>query len=288
MVIADRVSIFVDAVHEQLFASGTVELVLAAIGFSIQIYCDFAGYTAVAIGAAKMMGIDLMENFRAPYFAVGIGDFWRRWHISLSTWFRDYLYIPLGGSRCSKIRNYLNLLITFLISGLWHGAAWKYVVWGGIHGIYQVVGKACQPLREKVKSLCKVNAAAFSYRLGQMFITFSLTTFAWIFFRAESLTTAFQYIKQLFTSWNPWILFGEDLYSIGLDRREVGILFAAILLLLVVDIICDWKKKNFGDFLLSQNLWFRWMVLIVLTIAVMVYGEYGIHFDSAQFIYFTF
>jgi D-alanyl-lipoteichoic acid acyltransferase DltB (MBOAT superfamily) len=131
MVISDRISIFVDTVWDNYQNYGTIMLLLAACGFSIQIYCDFAGYSAIAIGVSKIMGINLMENFDTPYFSRNIKEFWRRWHISLSTWFKDYLYIPLGGSRCTAIRNSINIMITFLISGLWHGAGWRFVIWGG-------------------------------------------------------------------------------------------------------------------------------------------------------------
>ncbi|MBP5282384.1 MAG: MBOAT family protein, partial [Lachnospiraceae bacterium] len=180
MVIADRCAVFVDAVHEYLYAAGTVETVAAAILFSIEIYCDFAGYSAIAIGAARVMGFTLMENFDTPYFATSIQDFWRRWHISLSTWFRDYVYIPLGGSRCSKAKKYRNLMITFLCSGLWHGASWNYVIWGGIHGFYQIMGEVLLPIRKKVTELLHVKTDVFSFKLGKILITNGLTTFAWI------------------------------------------------------------------------------------------------------------
>lgn len=146
MVIADRASVLVDYVFDKWYLYGTVELCVGAIMFAIQIYCDFASYSAIAIGASQVMGITLMENFEAPYFAVSIKDFWRRWHISLSSWFRDYVYIPLGGNRCSKIRKYFNLIVTFLASGLWHGANWTYVIWGGFARIisdYRRLAKTC-------------------------------------------------------------------------------------------------------------------------------------------------
>lgn len=131
MIIADRVAILVDQVWDSYWTYGSIALIVASVGFSIQIYCDFSSYSCIAIGAAQIMGFNLMENFDAPYFSRSIKEFWRRWHISLSTWFRDYLYIPLGGSRCSRLKRYRNLLITFLVSGLWHGAGLGYIVWGG-------------------------------------------------------------------------------------------------------------------------------------------------------------
>ena len=288
MVIADRVALFVNGVFEETFAIGTVEAVLGAIAFALQIYCDFGGYSAIAIGAAKVMGFDLMENFNTPYFATSIADFWRRWHISLSTWFRDYLYIPMGGNRGSRFRKYRNLMITFVCSGLWHGAAWTYVAWGMLHGLYRVVGDVLRPVRRKVLDVLKVRTDVFSFRFGQIVCTFALTSFAWIFFRAESIDRAILYIRNLFMRWNPWVLFDESIYSYGLDRREAGILLAAVILLIIVDLVKYWKNLNFGEALCGQNLVFRWMVMIALVVAVIVYGVYGIDFDSSQFIYFAF
>lgn len=288
MVIADRISIFVDGVFSRLYMAGTVETILAAVAFAIQIYGDFAGYSAVALGAARIMGFELTENFNAPYFADSIGDFWRRWHISLSTWFRDYLYIPLGGNRKGKIRKYCNLMITFAISGLWHGAAWTFILWGGIHGLYQVIGDLLKPVKEKLIDLLKVKTNVFSYKLGKILTTFVLVDFAWIFFRAESMEQIRFFFNRMFTRFNPWVLFDESLFCYGIDRREWGILAAALLTLFVVDLLRYKKNRNFGDLLVKQNLWFQYVVLFLLIASIFVYGEYGIDFDSRQFIYFQF
>ena len=288
MVIADRISIYVDSVYENLYAVGTMETVFAAIGFSIQIYCDFAAYSTIAIGAAKVMGFELMENFDTPYFATSIKEFWRRWHISLSTWFRDYLYIPMGGNRKGKIRKYFNVLVTFLVSGLWHGASWNYVLWGGLHGIYQVIGEILMPVRKKIVSLLKVNESVFSYKFGQILFTFSLTTLTWVFFRAKTLEEALYFFERMFTRWNPWVFFNEGLYNFGLDRVEVNILFVALITMFLVEWVKYTKNKLISDFLMEQNLWFRWLVVIGWIVVILVYGEYGITFDSNQFIYFQF
>ena len=288
MVIADRVSIFVDTVYNNLHAVGTMETVFAAIGFSIQIYCDFAAYSTIAIGAAKVMGFELMENFDTPYFAASIKEFWRRWHISLSSWFKDYLYIPLGGNRKGKIRKYFNLMVTFLVSGLWHGASWNYVIWGGLHGIYQVFGEILAPVRKKLVKVFKVNDGVFSYKLGKILFTFSLTSLTWVFFRAETIREALYFFKRMFTVWNPWVFFNEGLYEYGLDRVEVNILFAALIVLLLAELLKYFKKQRISEFLMEQNLWFRWIVVIGMIVACVVYGEYGISFDSNQFIYFQF
>ena len=288
MVIADRIAIFVNQIFSNIYAYGTVELILGAVAFSIQIYCDFNGYSTIALGAAKVMGFELSENFNTPYLATSIRDFWRRWHISLSSWFKDYLYIPLGGNRCGRIRKYCNLMITFLISGLWHGAAWTYVIWGGLHGIYQIAGDVLSPIRAKINEKAGVNTSAFSYKLGQILITFSLTSFAWIFFRAGSVDQALYYIGRLFTKWNPWVIFDQSLYTLGLDIIEMNILLIGVVILLIIDLLKYTKKITISEFLMKQNLWFRWAVLLFMILAVLVYGKYGINFDSSKFIYFDF
>ncbi len=288
MVIADRVSILVDQVFGNSYGYGTFELLAGVLGFALQIYCDFNGYSTIAVGAARVMGFTLTDNFDTPYFAVSISDFWHRWHITLSTWFRDYLYIPLGGNRRGRLKKYRNLMITFLASGLWHGAAWNYVVWGGLHGIYQILGDITKPLKERCLKLLRVNTSVFSYRLGQVLCTFCLTCFAWIFFRARSFSSALLYIRRLFTRWNPWVLFNESMYSLGLDRREMNILFFSLLVLLLADLLRYLRRENVAAFLMKQNLWFRWLVVFGLIVMILVYGEYGVNFNSAQFIYFNF
>lgn len=224
MVIADRVSLLVDTVFDAWYLYGTVELVTGAIGFAIQIYCDFSSYSTIAIGAAQVMGFKLIENFNAPYSACSIKEFWRRWHISLSTWFRDYLYIPLGGSRCSVGRKHINLMITFLASGLWHGANWTYIIWGGIHGLYQILGEILRPAKNKIYPHIGIRVDSISYKVGQVIVTFLLTDFAWIFFRAENIGMAIGYISNIFKRWNPWAISDKSLYSIGLSNYEWNVL----------------------------------------------------------------
>lgn len=288
MVIADNLAIFVDGVWGNLHYAGTVATVLASIAFSLQIYCDFGGYSAIAIGAARVMGFSLCENFNTPYFATSIADFWRRWHISLSTWFRDYLYIPLGGSRCSKLKKYRNLLVTMLVSGLWHGANWTYVIWGGIHGIYQIVGDASKNIREKLGNALGLRKTDYSYKLAKIVGTFMLTTFAWIFFKAKTLSKAVQFIKCMLTKPDPWSLFDGSLYSFGIDNKVFLVLLSAIAVLALADLVRYRKKVDFGVFLQNESLWFRWLVLVFLIVSCLVYGAYGVEFDSAQFIYFQF
>jgi D-alanyl-lipoteichoic acid acyltransferase DltB (MBOAT superfamily) len=288
MVIADRALIVVDQVFARYYQYGTVELVLGAILFSVQIYADFAGYSLIAIGSARIMGIRLMENFNTPYFSLSIADFWSKWHISLSTWFKDYVYIPLGGNRKGKIRKYFNLFITFLVSGLWHGAAWHYVVWGVLHGFYRVFGEITGKAREKITDKLGVSKSPFSFRFGKAFITCILVGIAWVFFRAPSIGVAFAYLKRMFTRPDFWVLSDESLYNLGLDRREAAILFIALLALVAVSVIRHVKKEEIGVFLARQNLWFRWVIFLVLIACILLFGEYGTDFSSAKFIYFDF
>ena len=190
MVIADRAAILVDTVFNSYYEYNSMALILAAVFFAIQIYCDFGSYSLIAIGTAKVMGINLMENFNTPYFARGIKEFWGRWHISLSTWFRDYLYIPLGGNRCSKFRKSFNILVTFLVSGLWHGANFTFIAWGAIHGIFHIIEELLKPIKEKYLNKFNVKTSAFSFLVLEIIITFIIVDLAWIFFRAETIHDA--------------------------------------------------------------------------------------------------
>ncbi len=288
MVAADRISIVVDHVFAHAYELGSLELILGAAAYAIQIYCDFSSYSLIAIGAAQVIGFTLIENFDAPYFALSIKEFWRRWHISLSTWFRDYLYIPLGGSRCGKLRKYFNLMAVFLVSGIWHGAEWTYIVWGGLHGIYQITGDLLLPLRKKAVRAFHVKTDCFSYRFTQRMATFLLTAFAWIFFRAETLSQALLYVKRMVTRWDFWVLFDGGLYELGLERFEANVLLASLLFLLLADLVRYLKKQRIDVFLEEQNFWFRWIVCIGLLAAVFVYGIYGPDYDASRFIYLQF
>lgn len=288
MVIADRAAIIPDAVFTDYYVYGAVELILAVFLFAIQIYCDFWSYSLIAMGAAKVMGFSLMENFNTPFFANSIRDLWKRWHISLSSWFRDYLYFPLGGSRCKKIRKYMNLMIVFLVSGLWHGAEWHFIFWGGLLGIFIIVGDMIAPMKKKLGDLCKVNRECDSYHLLQMAVTFLLFLISLIFFRADSVSAAIDILKKIVLEFNPWILFNGGLYNLGLDRIETHILVAAMTVLFLADLVRYKKNVLLDEYLMQQNFWFRWLVVILLVCAILIYGQYGTGFDEQQFIYFQF
>ena len=288
MVIADRIAILVDTVIGRYYVYGSVELILAAVCYSIQIYCDFMSYSSIAMGCAKMFGIEVIDNFDVPYAAESIKDFWRRWHISLSTWLKDYVYIPLGGSRCSKIRKYINILITFLVSGFWHGAGLGYIIWGAIHGLLQIIDDVTSPAREKIRSITNAKTDSEGYHIARKLFNFVLVTLAWVYFRIADYRIATDYIRRMFSKPDLWVFFDERLYGLGLARREFNILFLAVLVLIAVDIMRVKSRKSFGDFLTDQPWYFRWIVVFVLFFSVLTFGIYGPGYDAASFIYLQF
>lgn len=288
LVLADRLAIYVNMVFDSCKNFGSTQLILAAIFFTFQIYCDFHSYSTIAIGAALVMGFDLMDNFEAPYLALTIKDFWRRWHISLSSWFRDYLYIPLGGNRKGKVRKYINLMIVFLTSGLWHGADWTYVIWGGLHGMYQVIGEVLMPVRKFFRRIFGMREESFGFRLWQRLWTFALVVFAFIFFRADSVSQAVLFIRRMLTLPNPWVLFDGSLFTDTFPAVEFNVLFVGLLLLLFADILLLRKKKRIDAFISEQGTIFTGVVCVFLLAMLFAFGIYGPQFDSQQFIYFQF
>lgn len=287
VVIADRASVFVDTVYGDLTTYSGWYFIIATLFFAVQIYCDFSGYSVIAMGAAKMLGIDLMLNFDAPYFSSSTAEFWRRWHISLSSWFRDYLYIPLGGNRKGKLRKYLNLLITFAVSGLWHGAQWSYVAWGTLNGMYQIIGDILKPLRMRLARLLYINPESLGSRVVKVLFTFILIDFSWIFFRADRFVSAFTIIKSILTVHNPWILFDGSLYECGLSRKTFSMLVCAIIFLLLADLL-KLKKVCIRQIIEQQDYWCQILIIACSICAVMLFGMYGPGFDAASFIYFQF
>ncbi len=288
MVIADRISVIADRVFDKYYLYGTGVLAIGVIAFSIQIYCDFASYSSIAVGSAGILGFTLMENFETPYFSQSIREFWRRWHISLSTWFRDYLYIPLGGSRCSKVRRYVNIMITFLVSGLWHGANWTFVLWGGLHGLYQVVGDLLTPVRERINAGLGTDTDSFGYKLGRVIGTSALASFAWLFFRADSIETALLYVKRMFTRPDPWILTDNSIYALGLNVTQMHILWVSILVLIAVSILRYRRKSRIDGFVCSQGPVFQAVFVYLLLMTIIIFGKYGASDKINAFLYFRF
>lgn len=287
LVVADRAAVVVDTVYGDYISYGGCYLIAASVLFAFQIYCDFAGYSTIAVGAARVMGFRLMENFDCPYFSRSVSEFWRRWHISLSSWFRDYLYIPLGGNRKGKLRKYVNIMIVFLTSGLWHGAQWSYVIWGGLNGLFQVIGECMRPVRDKLNRAFRMDRASLGHKLFEVFFTFLLVDFTWIFFRADQLTDAFAIIKSIFTVHNPWIFFDDSLYGLGLNGKEFRMLLFSIGVLLASDFL-KYKGIQVRRVIARQELWCRWLCYLAAVLFVLLFGVWGSAYNESNFIYFQF
>ncbi len=280
VVVADNLSLFVDNVFTDVSAKGASALWVGVIFFAFQIYCDFSGYSDIAIGAAKILGFDLMRNFDTPYYSSSVTDFWRRWHISLSSWFRDYIYIPLGGNRVSKPRWFLNQMITFAISGIWHGANWTYVVWGMLNGFYLVVGRFTKDIRDKIKSVTKYNKIPFIPVLIGTLFTFYIVDMTWIFFRANSFSDAFFVLKTLHTYIPNFSHILESFSSIASSRFIISI--GSILLLMIVEFFC--RGKDFKTAVGKLPMPARILSYGVLLAIIIIFGAY----DNKSFIYFQF
>lgn len=287
MVVADRIAIPVDKVFNHMDKYGGCYIIVAGVLFAFQIYCDFAGYSTIALGAARVLGFELTDNFLSPYFSQSTSEFWNRWHVSLFGWFRDYLYIPLGGNRKGKLRKYLNIMIVFLVSGLWHGATWAFVIWGGLNGLFQIIGDLLMPLRDKAVQIFKLNRESLSHKIYRTVGCFVLVDFTWIFFRAGNMENAIKALKSIWEVRNPWILFDDSLFSLGLDWKNFLLMLAGILLLTVVD-YCKYKGIVIRKVLMAQELWFRWAVYIGAVLGILLFGIWGSGYDAAAFIYFQF
>ncbi len=286
VVVADRLALYVNGVYNNLEGLKGITLILATVFFAFQIYCDFSGYSSIAIGAARVMGFDLMTNFRRPYFSKSIPEFWRRWHISLSTWFKDYLYIPLGGNRVGKLRYYLNLFFTFLVSGLWHGAAWTFVIWGALHGIYQILSIITSDFRSKLKKSLGIIKFPLLNKIIQIALTFSLVNFGWIFFRANSLTDALYIINNLFvslgTQLSSWENFKAAVVGYGLNQYELILAFVVIVIMESIHLLQ--RNGSVRQLLRDKPLVFRWTAYYFLILLILAFGVYG----KTEFIYFQF
>ncbi|TWW12144.1 alginate O-acetyltransferase [Planctomyces bekefii] len=286
VVIADVVAGPVGRVFStpQNYANGPF-LILAAVMFSVQIFCDFSGYSDIAIGAARVMGFKLMTNFRQPYWSRSVAEFWKRWHISLSTWFRDYVYVQLGGNRVGRIRWQRNLLITFLLSGFWHGANWTYIVWGGLNGLYLIGELWTEGLRRRIVSLLCLARAPVLHAAIQRVITYSLITLAWIFFRAQSLADATFFVRHLFDfaphDWY-WSSLEESLFKIGLSRFALASSGAAMVLVALVHALQ--QRGSIGVQFGRLPVLVRWICYFGLAFYILFAGRFG----SDQFIYFQF
>ncbi len=284
MVIADRLAVFVNVVYADPQAHTGVSLVLAVIFYSFQIYCDFSGYTDIAIGLAQMFGLNLSDNFNRPYTATSVADFWRRWHISLSSWLRDYLYIPLGGSRVRVPRHYLNYLLVFLVCGIWHGANWTFVAWGLIHGLYLVCGRATLNLRAKGTAAIGLNKMPQLHRRIRVLFTFALISLAWIFFRVETLADAYYIISHLHTGWDN-LLNSKFLDSaIFLTRSKLDLIIALASLVFLGLVHRMERHENMRRFLSDKPAGLRFAFYYIIVAGILLLSLP----DMTNFIYFQF
>ena len=288
LVIADRANIVVNRIFGEYESFKGFIILVGGILYSIQLYADFSGCVCIAKGSAALFGIELSDNFNHPYFADSVSDFWHRWHLSLSQWLRDYIYIPLGGNRKGKVRKYINILITFFVSGMWHGIGLHYLVWGMMHGLYQVIGNLLMPVRDFVVKKFSINRKSFSHRLLKQSVTFFLVMCAWIVFRADSMTQVIGMFRNLFASFNPWVFVNGELYLLGISGMEFRLLLFGIFIMWAVAMLQEkFQKegKSIRIVLSNQSLVFRWLVIFTALFAVIIFGVYGPGYDAAQFIY---
>ncbi len=269
VVIADNCAVYVDQVFSNYAQQDSLTLIIGAVLFAFQIYCDFSGYSDIAIGLARLLGFELMTNFRYPYFSRDIAEFWRRWHISLSTWFRDYLYIPLGGSKDGKYVALRNIFIIFVVSGFWHGANWTFIIWGALNAIYYVPLFIFGTTRNNLDVIAAETIFPSLKSILGLIVTFSLTTLAWIFFRSATATDAFDYLSLMFQFKNTATTFAVPIY-----------LWVEIVVLLLIDYLC--RKK---DFVFFESKSLQVFFLIATIIQLILYGYYE---SDQSFIYFQF
>ena len=276
MVVADRLAPLVDQVYADPQQQTAAALALATYCFGFQIYFDFSGYSDIAVGSARVLGVELMQNFRQPYLSCSLREFWGRWHISLSTWFRDYLYFPLGGNRLGRKRTAFNLLVVFLFSGLWHGANWTFLCWGALHGMGVLLSHATEGFRNRLARLTRLDRFPMARHLFGVVVTFHFVTFAWIFFRAQSVSDALQISHRL----SQGGLF-------DLSWKMLPISQAGLLTLLLCIVLIEWielRGKGFCSFLSTGPGWLRWTLYCTLVVSIILFGNY----DEQKFIYFQF
>lgn len=292
VVVADSLAPLVDGIFDNPEAVTDIPgigFTVATVLFAFQIFCDFSGYSDIAIGTSRVLGYRLMKNFNRPYYSKSIGEFWGRWHISLSTWFRDYVYIPLGGNRTSKMRYYANLIIVFLVSGLWHGANWTFVAWGALHGTYLVTGIWTFRLRSAFVKKIHLSNFPFLLKCSQVAITFAMVCLAWIFFRAQTVGEAFFIIRNLFTGYGEWIQRwiqgGEGKLSPFYLGQPSGDLYRAVLAIALMEAVhLLQRKEGFGERVAQMPFYLRWPAYYLFAFLILAFWEKG----GNEFIYFQF
>lgn len=287
IVVADRAALFVAAVYAPESEYEGWFYIIATLLFALQLYGDFGGCSVMAMGTAKILGIDLIDNFNAPYFSQSIAEFWRRWHISLSTWFRDYLYIPLGGNRRGALRKNFNVLVTFAVSGLWHGAQWNYMAWGLLNGLYQIIGAALLPLRKAVVRALHIDLQSRLHKLLRVAVTFVLFNSTLVFFRAYRLMDAVHILISMAAVHNFEIFTDGSLFACGIDAFNFALLGVYALVMLAVD-VCKYKQIKVRSVIEKQHWLCQVAVVVLGVLAVLLLGVYGPGFEASNFIYSQF
>lgn len=291
LMVADRLAVFVGTVfgnvHNYSGKQNGLMFLVAGVFYAIQLYTDFSGYTDIVRGSARIFGVDLPLNFSAPYFAQSVAEFWRRWHMTLMDWFKYYIYIPLGGNRKGVVRKNINMLAVFLVSGLWHGAGFTYIIWGLLNGFYQLAGNFLKPLNDWVVRTLKINRDSSGHKFFQTLFTFLLITIAWMFFRANTLGDAIYMIKRMFVP-TIWIFTDGTMTQQGLNATEIMIALLSIGVVWVVDYLKFERRIDVLTWLTTQHLLFRWLVYYSLIFIIIIFGHYGGTYNAADFVYFKF
>ena len=284
IMIADKISGSVNLIFDNYQNYAGFYIFIAACLYSIQLYTDFYACVTICQGAAQLFGIILPDNFRRPYFATSIHDFWNRWHITLGRWLKEFIYFPLGGSRKGPFRTYINLIIIFLVSGFWHGNGFQFFVWGLIQGIYQVIERLLAPHKNSIDRILHLREESFSYRLLKRAEIYILFIFSLLPFRAKSVADWIQIMKNMFLDFNPWVIFGDMRYSFGMDVNDWFIFFCAMLVLIFVSSLQErgiHLRKKFAE----QHIIVRWMIYMIAIWCMWIFGTYGYGFNAADFIY---
>lgn len=288
VVVADRIAIYVNAVYGDLENFSGFIILMAMLFYSLQIYMDFAGCTNIVRGMGAMLGFQLPMNFKQPYLSTSVAEFWSKWHISLTSWFRDYIYIPLGGNRKGKLRKYSNILVVFLVSGIWHGNGITFIIWGLLNGLFQVIGDCTSKLREKMYHKLHWQNEDTWLRRMKMLGTYCLISCAWTFFRADNMEQAFLVWKRLFAGFHGWELLSSKLYEFAFDYKNWHLLLLAIAMVWLVDVIEAKKKTFFMASIIEKPFVVQLLVAYVIIFAIIIFGAYGSGFEASDFIYMNF
>ena len=285
MVIADRVAILANHCFTNYETLEGPILYVGAVCYSIQLYMDFSGCVDICRGVSALFGVELIDNFNAPYFARSIKEFWAKWHISLSSWLKDYVYIPLGGNRKGQARKYVNLLTTFFVSGIWHGAGINFMFWGLLHGLYQTIGDITAEQRKKIRAALQVKEGSVSEKIFQTIITFNLVTFAWIFFRSTRFLSGVEYVSHMLCFSSVEKLFDGSLFIAGFSFVQCVVVLVNIVIISLLDYFRSKQNKDFRNRILDAHIVLRWGIYFILIYDVLLFGVYGQGYDLSGFLY---